>query len=113
MGTLTRFRSFIARVWRAIHEIRKLLRPCRFSIFVVIAGAALLVVNAQGREIAVGLVDAPVLWEGVFFHVCVFLWAFESWYWARMMLEMVHGSSRTQALDGTRCAQESSSYLQL
>ena len=100
MGTLTRFRSFIARIWRAIHEIRKLLRPGRFSIFVVIAGAALLLVNAQGREIAVGLVDAPLLWEGVFFHVCVFLWAFESWYWARMMLEMVHGSDREKALDG-------------
>jgi hypothetical protein len=100
MGMLTEFRSLIARIWHAIHEIRELLHPCRFSIFVVIAGAALLLVNAQGREIAVGLVDAPVLWQGVLFQVCVFLWAFESWYWARMMLEMVHGSDRTKALDG-------------
>jgi len=42
----------------------------------------------------VGLVDAPLFWAGVAFHVCVFLWAFESWYWARLMLEAVHGPDR-------------------
>ena len=93
-GPLSRFRYFFARLWRALREIAELLRPGRFSIFVVVAGAALLLLNAQGREIAVGLVDAPVLWAGVAFHVCVFLWAFESWYWARLMTEMVHGPNR-------------------
>lgn len=102
IGPLTRFRLFFARLWRAIREVAELLRPTRFSIFVVVAGAALLLMNAQGREIAVGLVDAPVLWAGVAFHVCVFLWAFESWYWARLMMEMALGADRTLDPEGKR-----------
>ncbi|MGB5669803.1 MAG: hypothetical protein WBM71_04535, partial [Sedimenticolaceae bacterium] len=78
-GPLSRFRGFFAGLWRGLSEIGELLRPARFSILVVLAGAALLLVNAQGREIAVGLVDAPVFWAGIAFHVSVFLWAFESW----------------------------------
>lgn len=99
-GPLSRFRGFFARLWRALREIGELLRPARFSILVVVAGAALLLVNAQGREIAVGLVDAPVFWAGMAFHLSVFLWAFESWYWARLMIEMVHGADRTRDPDG-------------
>ena len=99
-GPLTRLRGFFARFWCAIRDIAELLRPCRFSIFVVVAGAALLLVNAQGREIAVGLVNAPVFWHGIAFHFSVFLWAFESWYWARLMIMMVHGADREHATDG-------------
>ena len=99
-GPLSRFRGFFARLWCALREIGELLRPARFSILVVVAGAALLLVNAQGREIAVGLVNAPVFWAGIAFHLCVFLWAFESWYWARLMIQMVHGADRTRDPDG-------------
>jgi hypothetical protein len=99
-GSLTRFRGFFARLWCALREIGEIMRPTRFSILVVLAGAALLLFNAQGREIAVGLVDAPVFWAGIAFHLCVFLWAFESWYWARLMIEMVHGADRTRDPDG-------------
>jgi hypothetical protein len=97
---LSRFRGFFAGLWRGLSEIGELLRPARFSILVVLAGAALLLVNAQGREIAIGLVDAPVFWAGIAFHVSVFLWAFESWYWARLMIEMVHGADRMRDPDG-------------
>jgi hypothetical protein len=95
-GPLSRFRGFFARLWCALREISELLQPARFSILVVVAGWALLSVNAQGREIAVGLVNAPVFWVGIAFHLCVFLWAFQSWYWARLMIEIVHGADRTK-----------------
>lgn len=100
IGPLSRLRLFFARLWRAMREIANLLRPCRFSIIVVVAGAGLLLVTAQGREIAVGLVDSPIVFAGVAFHLCVFLWAFESWYWARLMMEVVHGADREHAPDG-------------
>jgi hypothetical protein len=95
-GPLSRFRGYFARLWCALREISELLQPARFSILVVVAGWALLSVNAQGREIAVGLVNAPVFWVGIAFHLCVFLWAFQSWYWARLMIEIVHGADRTK-----------------
>lgn len=100
-GPLSRLRGIFARFWCAIRDIAELLHPCRFSIFVVVAGAALLLVNAQGREIALGLVNAPVFWTGIAFHFSVFLWAFESWYWARLMIVMVHGADRQHAVDGS------------
>ncbi|KPJ91292.1 MAG: hypothetical protein AMJ53_11975 [Gammaproteobacteria bacterium SG8_11] len=100
LGPLSRLRLFFARLWRVLREITDLLRPCRFSIIVVVAGAGLLLVTAQGREIAVGLVDGPIVFAGVAFHFCVFLWAFESWYWARLMMEVVHGADRERAPDG-------------
>ena len=99
-GPFTWLRTFVAYLWRALREIADLLRPCRFSILVVVAGAALLLLSAQGREVAVGLVNAPALWQGIAFHVSFFLWAFQSWYWARLMLMTVHGADRTRDPDG-------------
>ena len=91
----------MACAWSVIRDIVRFLHPCRFSIFVVVAGGALLLVNAQGREVAMGLVDSHFFWTGIAFHFSVFLWAFESWYWARLMTDMVHGADRKMARDGT------------
>jgi len=89
-----------ARIWEYLRDTVTIVRPCRFSAIVVAAGAALLL-SAQGLEFTVRLPAAgpgKILW----FYVCVFLWAFQSWYWARLMLDVTFGADRSAPLAHVR-----------
>lgn len=39
----------IAKAWAYLRDLSLVLTPCRFSLFVVLAGGALLLVTPQGR----------------------------------------------------------------
>jgi len=89
-----------ARTWQYLRDVVTVLRPCRFSAIVVAAGAALLL-SSQGLEFTVRLpTEGPgkVLW----FYACVFLWAFQSWYWARLILDVTFGADRSAPLAHAR-----------
>ncbi len=93
LGFWSRARLFCARTWQAACDITTVLHPCRFSVFMVLAGGALLFASAQGRELAVGLPGALILAQ-IAFHLAVLLWAFEGWYWSRLMLDVTYGLDR-------------------
>jgi len=78
-----------ARVWQFLRDVVTVLRPCRFSALIVAAGVALLL-SGQGLEFTVRL-PAESAGKTVWFHFCVFLWAFQSWFWARLMLDLTFG----------------------
>jgi hypothetical protein len=101
LGPWSRLRLFFARSWQTLREVVTVLHPCRFSVFMVLAGGALLFASPQGRELAVGLPGAPLLAQ-VAFHLAVFLWAFESWYWSRLMLDVINGLDRQRNALGMR-----------
>src|SRR5258708_17198797 len=86
---MKRLLEIFAKSWQYLRDVVTVLLPCRFSAIVVAAGAALLL-SAQGLEFTVRLpAEGPgkIFW----FYACVFLWAFQSWYWARLMLDMTFG----------------------
>jgi len=89
-----------ATAWQALRDLGAVLRPCRFSVFVIAAGGAILLLTAQGQELAVRLPDEPASWHRSAFHLCVFLWAFESWYWARILLTFAFSPDRRHDLQG-------------
>lgn len=100
-GPLTKLRVTLAATWQWIREFGAVLHPCRISVTVVVAGAAFLLIPDQGRELVVRLPDEPFWWRGLAFHVCVFIWAFESWLWSRVMLDFTFSRDRVHRLDGT------------
>ncbi len=93
-------RSLWIRLWEGSREFNAVLRPCRFSLFVIAGGGAFLLLTPQGSEVAVRLPDEPFWWRGLLFHLCVFVWAFESWYWARVLLHILFSQDRRQNLQG-------------
>jgi hypothetical protein len=82
--------------WAWLRDVATVARPCRFSAFIVLAGA-LLLLSPQGRELTVRL-PSESLWKVFWFDACVFLWAFQSWYWARVILDMTFGPDRGASL---------------
>jgi len=101
-GLFTRFRLALARGWEVVRDVSAVLHPPRFSLFMVLAGAALLLANEQGRDLAAGLVGGEFLPNGFAFHACVLLWALESWYWSRLMLDVTYGLDRKKDAAGVR-----------
>jgi hypothetical protein len=93
-------RSLWIGLWEGWRELAAVLHPCRFSLFVIVAGAAFLLLSPQGAEVAVRLPDEPFWWRGLLFHLCVFVWAFESWYWARVLLHILFSEDRSRNLKG-------------
>jgi hypothetical protein len=82
----------VAKGWQFLRDLVTVLRPCRFSALVVAAGAALLL-SDQGQEFTVRL-PTENLGKTAWFYVCAFLWAFQSWYWARLVLDIIFGRKR-------------------
>jgi hypothetical protein len=110
-GPLTRLRLKLAAAWEWIRDLGMVLHPCRISLLVVAAGAAFLLIVDQGRELMVRLPDEPLWWRGLAFHVCVFIWAFESWCWSRIMLMFTFSSDRMHRLDGTTLAPRQRTFV--
>jgi hypothetical protein len=88
-----------ARAWAAWRDLRQVLGPSRFSLFVAAFGGALLMAVPQGRELTVRLADEG--WDkSVWFCIAVTLWAFQCWYWARFILDATFGPERKMAAAG-------------
>ncbi len=104
LGFWTRQRFALAWAWQRARDVGAILRPCRFSVFVVVAGGALLLATSQGRELAVGLPDGGFFGGGLAFHACVLLWAFQSWYWSRLVLDVTYGLDREHDRSGAAFA---------
>ena len=86
---MNRILAACAGAWQFLRDLVVVLRPCRFSALVAAAGVALLLTD-QGREFTVRL-PAESWVKTAWFDVCVFLWAFQSWYWARLLLDLTFG----------------------
>ena len=86
---MNRVLEAFAKAWQLARDVVTVLRPCRFSALVVAAGAALLL-SGQGLEFTVRL-PSEGLGKTLWFDVCVFLWAFQSWYWARLLRDLTFG----------------------
>jgi len=83
------FINVIAWVWSWVRDLMTVMRPCRFSVAIILAGF-LLMFTPQGSEITVRLPEEG--WVRIFwFMFAVFLWALESWYWARLTLKATFG----------------------
>ncbi len=111
LGFWSRKRLALARAWQRVRDVSALVRPCRFSVFVVVAGGTLLLATTQGRELAVGLPDGGFFPCGLAFHACVLLWAFQSWYWSRLLLDVTFGLDRAHDRDGASFAAHVASAL--
>jgi len=77
-------------LWRWTRDIGRALKPCRLSLLLVAAGLAFLFLSDQGldtlRDFAERRAANPHAWSQIlFFLLGGFLWAFGSWYWARLM----------------------------
>ena len=94
-----------------MRELGAVLHPCRFSLLVVAAGGAILLLTDQGQELAVRLPDEAGPWHRLAFHLCVLLWAFESWYWARIMLTFAFSPNRTHDLQGRRLPDRTACFV--
>ena len=90
---MNRILEKLAEMWQFARDVLTILRPCRFSALVVAAGAALML-SGQGLEFTVRL-PSEGLGKAVWFDACVFLWAFQSWYWARLVLDLTFGDRDT------------------
>ena len=96
------FINVIAWVWSWVRDLMTVMRPCRFSVTIVLAGF-LLMFTPQGSEITMRLPEeGPV--RICWFMFAVFLWALESWYWARLTLEATFGDYKKAKLDHPRPA---------
>jgi len=58
---------------------------CRFSLAVLVFGVAVLFVTGQGRELTVRLTDHSG--EQILFVFGALIWAWEIWYWSRLILD--------------------------
>ena len=52
------------------------------SALLVVAGFVVILLTAQGHELALGLTDAPFYWHAVFVLTIAY-WAFQLWFWGR------------------------------
>jgi hypothetical protein len=93
--------------WRCVLDLWAVIRPCRFSAFMAVAGFAFLVVAPQGQDTLREFVEsrelaATYLYRQLFFVVAAALWAVFSWYFARVTLAFKFPSSPD--LDGLTAA---------
>ena len=77
-------------LWHWIRDLWLALKPCRLSLLLVAAGLAFLFLSDQGldtlRDFAERRAADQRAWSQLlFFLLGGFLWAFGSWYWARLM----------------------------
>jgi len=96
IGTLVRVATFLLnppyRLWQWLRQWLTALKPCRFSILMVLAGILFLAFVPQGRDVLRVLAEHDQRgldgWTRIFFFVAALLWSVSGWYWAQEMLKL-------------------------
>jgi hypothetical protein len=84
--------TVIQRTWWRIRDLYQQLKPCRFSVIVVIIALPVFICVAQGTEILRTVGEGTAIggqWEWLrtfIFFLALMLWATTSWYAARVLL---------------------------
>lgn len=79
--------NFLRKRWDSLKTVVASLKIVRFSIIVMLFGFIALTLVPQGQDIVV-IVSSYGLLKKVWFVTAALLWAFQIWYWARVMLFM-------------------------
>jgi hypothetical protein len=90
---LTRFARLTAplvRFWDGAREFGRAIKPCRFSLIMVLAGILFLLCADQGLDTLRDFAERKAgssrdASQTLFFHLGAILWVYGSWYWARAM----------------------------
>lgn len=77
-------------IWNRVEEAVFVLKPCRFSVLVVLIGGFILIGQDQAQEMLIALDEGPPtlagFWEWGWFYIAALIWALNSWYWARVIV---------------------------
>ncbi len=81
--------GLVDNIWETIKDVVLILKPCRFSIILLIAMLAFFILADQGRDVLRALTEqeSTSYVKLIGFFVALFLWAINTWYWARVMLK--------------------------
>ena len=100
--------GWLQRPWWFVSNMFRALMPARFSLLVAVVGGVVFLGVPQGIEVLRSLAEgdqysARFGFEGnlriFFFGVALLLWAFNSWYWARVLLNACfHDSLPTEVI---------------
>lgn len=82
------FGAWLDAHWEKARHVRDVIHDTRFSFFVVLTAVVALLLNDQGREIAVRGGDSP--WDLLWYPLSTGLLAFQVWFWARIILSIEH-----------------------
>ncbi|MGC2519143.1 MAG: hypothetical protein WA373_08565 [Burkholderiales bacterium] len=78
--------------WNWLREWLLALKPCRFSLLMVIAGLVFLIVAPQGQDVLRALAEQQSgnrdAWQRFFFFAGALAWSLYAWHWARVMLSL-------------------------
>jgi hypothetical protein len=76
--------------WLWLRKWLLVLKPCRFSLLMVLAGLVFLIFASQGQDVVRALAEQQDrnrdAWQRFFFFAGAFAWSLYAWYWARVML---------------------------
>lgn len=86
-------------LWHWLHDLARVLWPCRVPVTVLVLAALGLLATPQGREVTLGLDAAGPLGQGVFFTALI-LWGFLGWLWARILLQSAFSIDRKHTRSG-------------
>jgi len=93
LAWLTRRAGFLARAWNVARNLGLAVRPMRFSLLMVLAGIAFLFLSDQGLDTLRDFAERKAgrqhdASQTLFFFLGAFLWAYGSWYWARVLVSI-------------------------
>ena len=83
--------SQLGRAWELFKDFWSVLRPMRFCVLVWIAISSLIIIVPQSQDALLALLEDTVaatpagLADAALFAALVFLWAFQTFYWARFV----------------------------
>src|SRR5437868_5794127 len=83
--------SLLGRGWELFKDFWSVLRPMRFCVLVWIAISSLIIIVPQSQDALLALLEDTVaatragLADAAVFAALVFLWAFQTFYWARFV----------------------------
>ena len=88
LGTL--FRATKA-IWDWVKDLGAIVMPCRFSVIMLLAGLAFLILAPQGQDVLRALAETKSGFLALFiplllFFLAMVIWGLNAWYWARVML---------------------------
>ncbi len=93
LAWLSRRTDFLVRIWNVARNIGLAVRPMRFSLLMVLAGIAFLFLSDQGLDTLRDFAERKAgrqhdASQTLFFFLGAFLWAYGSWYWARILVSI-------------------------